>query len=253
MPETSDVACDQTWFLVPPPTARIGFGGCAGLAIGLEDMAGAAGDALEQRAVDVAARVGEVEAEDHALGLRDRGSASARPRNRAARRGPSRRAATPPPPRPACDSAVAGSSSLRELLAEPVGQRAAGREARHRRRAGPGRATARTRAADRATRSAVSMMMKMVEPYISIMSPASSTPTLSASAPASMVPAMTGVPSASPVAAAAFGVTVPAMSVVQQQLRQPLELDDVGRELVAPVELVRPDRAARSWPPSSGR
>ena len=36
--------------------------------------------------------------------------------------------------------------------------------------------------------------MKMVEPYISIISPASSTPTLIASAAASIVPAMTGVP-----------------------------------------------------------
>jgi hypothetical protein len=50
-------------------------------------------------------------------------------------------------------------------------------------------------------------MMKMVEPYISIMSPESSTPTLSASAAASMVPAITGVPCARPVAAAAFAVT----------------------------------------------
>jgi hypothetical protein len=65
------------------------------------------------------------------------------------------------------------------------------------------------------TRLSVSMMMKMVEPYISIMSPGSSTPTLSASAAASMVPAITGVPSARPVSAAACRVTWPAMSVVQ--------------------------------------
>ena len=87
-------------------------------------------------------------------------------------------------------------------------------------------------------------MMKMVEPYISIMSPASSTPTLSASAAASMVPTMTGVPSASPVSAAARAVTWPAMSVVQARSRQALELDDVGGELVAPVQLCRRDRAA---------
>ena len=73
------------------------------------------------------------------------------------------------------------------------------------------------------TRSAVSMMMKMVEPYISIMSPGSSTPTLSASAAASIVPTMTGVPAASPVSSRRRRVTVPAMSVVQRESRQPLE------------------------------
>ena len=65
------------------------------------------------------------------------------------------------------------------------------------------------------TRLAVIMMMKMVEPYMIIMSPASSTPTESASAAASAVPAMTGVPAASPVSSAARGVTAPTMSVVQ--------------------------------------
>ena len=52
-----------------------------------------------------------------------------------------------------------------------------------------------------------SMMVKMVDPYITIMSPGLTTPTLSASDAASMVPAMTGVPAARPVARAAFFVT----------------------------------------------
>ena len=71
-------------FLVPPPAARMLRGSCPSFGVGLEDVARAAGDALEQRAIDVAARVGQVEPEDHALGHADRGSASARPRNRAA-------------------------------------------------------------------------------------------------------------------------------------------------------------------------
>ena len=62
--------------------------------------------------------------------------------------------------------------------------------------------------------------MKMVEPYISIMSPGSSTPTLSASAAASMVPTITGVPTARPVSSAARPCHVPAMSVVQASSRQ---------------------------------
>ena len=57
----------------------------------------------------------------------------------------------------------------------------------------------------------------MVEPYIIIMSPLSCTPTLTASEAASMVPAVTGVPTASPVSAAARSVTVPAMSVVHNR------------------------------------
>jgi hypothetical protein len=56
-------------------------------------------------------------------------------------------------------------------------------------------------------------MMKMVEPYISIISPGAATPTLTASAAASMVPQVTGVPSASPVSAAAAAVMCPAISV----------------------------------------
>ena len=79
------------------------------------------------------------------------------------------------------------------------------------------------------------MMVKMVEPYIIIMSPGSSTPTLSASAAASMVPAMTGVPSAARSPRAAARVTWPAISVDHNELRQPLELDDVGGELGAPA------------------
>ena len=57
--------------------------------------------------------------------------------------------------------------------------------------------------------------MKIVEPYISIMSPGRSTPTLTASAAASMAPAVTGVPGASPVSAAACVVISPTISVVQ--------------------------------------
>ena len=56
-------------------------------------------------------------------------------------------------------------------------------------------------------------MMKIVEPYISIISPGDRTPTLTASAAASMVPTVTGVPSARPVSAAAAAVTRPAISV----------------------------------------
>jgi hypothetical protein len=59
-----------------------------------------------------------------------------------------------------------------------------------------------------------SMIVKTVEPYITIMSPFRTTPTLSASAAASMVPAITGVPLASPVARAALAVTWPATAVV---------------------------------------
>ena len=62
------------------------------------------------------------------------------------------------------------------------------------------------------------MIMKTVEPYMTIMSPLRMTPTLSASAAASMVPAMTGVPVESPVARAAFAVTCPAISVVHSDL-----------------------------------
>ena len=59
------------------------------------------------------------------------------------------------------------------------------------------------------------MMMKIVEPYMIIMSPPSRTSTLSASAAASTVPTMTGVPAERPVSSAASSVTLPAMSVVQ--------------------------------------
>ena len=71
---------------------------------------------------------------------------------------------------------------------------------------------AHTTAAQSATRLAVGMMMKIVDPYIIIMSPGDSTPTLTASAAASIVPASTGVPAARPVSAAAAGVTSPAIS-----------------------------------------
>ena len=55
----------------------------------------------------------------------------------------------------------------------------------------------------------------MVEPYISMASPSSTTPTLTASAPASVVPQMTGVPAARPVSAAAAAVTYPTTWVVE--------------------------------------
>ena len=97
------------------------------------------------------------------------------------------------------------------------------------------------------------MMMKMVEPYIIIMSPGSSTPTLSASAAASIVPAMTGVPAASPVSSRRARVTMPAMSVVHSSLGQALEVDDVGRQLVAPGLPVDDVERARNSPPSNGR
>lgn len=58
-------------------------------------------------------------------------------------------------------------------------------------------------------------IVKIVEPYISIMSPTPKTPTLIASAAASTVPTITGVPIANPVSSLAFSVTSPAMSVVQ--------------------------------------
>ena len=64
-------------------------------------------------------------------------------------------------------------------------------------------------------RSDPTRIVKMVEPYISIISPGSRTPTLIASAAASIVPTITGVPGASPVSSAACLVTVPAISVVQ--------------------------------------
>ena len=48
--------------------------------------------------------------------------------------------------------------------------------------------------------------MKMVEPYIHIVSPASATPTDTASAAASMVPVVTGIPSGKLVSRAALAV-----------------------------------------------
>ena len=88
------------------------------------------------------------------------------------------------------------------------------------------------------------MMMKMVEPYMSIMSPGSSTPTLTRLGG--------GIDRAdddrrarrrgrSPRPRAR--VTVPAMSVVQARLGQAVEVDDVRGERVAPGELVDERRA----------
>ena len=65
------------------------------------------------------------------------------------------------------------------------------------------------------TRSAHNWMMKMVEPYIIIMSPGFRVPTLTASAAASIVPVVTGVPSARPVSFAARAWILPAISADQ--------------------------------------
>ena len=62
-------------------------------------------------------------------------------------------------------------------------------------------------------RRSVIWMMKMVEPYMIIMSPGARTPILIASAAASMVPQVTGVPLARPVSSAARSVIWPAISV----------------------------------------
>ena len=89
------------------------------------------------------------------------------------------------------------------------------------------------------TRSAVSMMMKMVEPYISIMSPVSSTPTLSASAAASMVPTMTGVPSARPVSSRRLARDRRRRCRSSRRARGRRSSSMMSaRELVAPVQLV---------------
>jgi hypothetical protein len=58
--------------------------------------------------------------------------------------------------------------------------------------------------------------MNIVVPYISIRSPTLWASTLIASDQASIVPVMTGVPTASPVRAAASWWTVPATSVAQR-------------------------------------
>ena len=76
-------------------------------------------------------------------------------------------------------------------------------------------------------------MMKTVEPYISIVSPAPRTPTLSASAAASMVPKVTGVPGASPVSPPPRSVTCPAISADQPSRGSMSSGDDVRRELRA--------------------
>ena len=124
---------------------------CAGLAIGLDDVVGAAGDAFEQRAIDVAAVVGEVEAEEHALGLRivDRRPLAGeigqhdQPLGAGRRglrfRGETLRWRSPDRARgPNCRGT--SGSACRWSRAPPST------------RAGPGRARARTRGADRATR-----------------------------------------------------------------------------------------------------
>ena len=226
----------------------------AGLAIGLDDVVGAAGDALEQGAVDVAARVGEVQAEEHALGMRivdrrplageigqdDQALGAGRRCRRLGRERRRRRS----PDRGRGRVASRNQWVSVPLVASPAIDGVLAREE-------PGRIP-EPRVARRAR--SISMMMKMVEPYMSIMSPAPSTPTLSASAAASMVPAMTGVPAASPVSRGRLGrharrrcrssTAAPAAARASMMSR---------RELGAPVLLVDDDRAARSWPPSSGR
>ena len=75
----------------------------------------------------------------------------------------------------------------------------------------------------------------MVEPYISIISPGSSTPTLTASAAASIVPTITGVPAASPVSSAARARHRASNLGRPGEIGQAIELDDVGRERRAPI------------------
>jgi hypothetical protein len=74
----------------------------------------------------------------------------------------------------------------------------------------PGSANAVAHIRGSGTGSPVTWMKNIVVPYMTIMSPGSTTPTLTASAAASIVPAVTGVPAFSPVSAAAVEVTSPA-------------------------------------------
>ena len=76
----------------------------------------------------------------------------------------------------------------------------------------PGRAPTVPHSAGLVSGSGTVWMRNIVVPYISIRSPTPWAPTLSASDQASIVPVMTGMPSGSPVAAAASALTVPAAS-----------------------------------------
>ena len=130
-PEMSDVACAQGLLRVPPPTAidRGGIG--AGFDVGLDDVVGPVGDALEQRAVDVAAGVGEVEAEEHALGMRivDRRPFAGEVGQEDQAVGARRRVLGLGRER---DHGRGRIEVAGERVAEPVGEGAAGGEARHR-------------------------------------------------------------------------------------------------------------------------
>ena len=103
------------------------------------------------------------------------------------------------------------------------------------RRAGRGKSQGAYHRRGSRTRSPVIMMMKMVEPYMSIMSPASSTPTLSASAAASTVPTMTGVPGGKSGLAAARARDAAGDVGRPGEFGQPIEVDDAGGERVAPA------------------
>ena len=169
-PETSDVACAQTSFLVPPPAAKIVARLVPDLGIGLEHVLRAAGDALEERAVDVAARMGQVEAEEHALGLRivDRrplarevGQHHQPVRARGRLLGLRRESRSPPPPDRARGQTARGTSGISvPLVARPAIEAC-----------WPGKSQGAYQSRASRTRSLRDSMMKMVEPYISIMSP----------------------------------------------------------------------------------
>ncbi len=111
---------------LPRHSTRAGVG--AHLAIRLQHVGGPRGDALEHGAEEVAARVRQVEADEGALRLR---IVDGRPLAREvgqAEEAPGRPWGWP---RPRATSS-SKSASRRQLVAEPAGQRARGREAGHR-------------------------------------------------------------------------------------------------------------------------
>ena len=224
----------------------------ADLAIGLEDVVGAAGDALEQRAIDVAALVRQVEAEDHALGMRDRGSASARRRNRAARPAPWRRAAMSPPPRRASRWRRLGSSSRASssrnqwvsvpLVASPAIEACwpgnshgayhsrAVRDARFGHHDDEdGRAIHQHHVAGLEHADAERLGRRIDRAGDDRRA------------------------RRSPVRSRRLRSSPCRRCRSSRQLRQPVELDDVGREFARSSPARRRHRAARSWPPSSDR
>ncbi len=97
---------------------------------GLDDMVGAVGDALDQRAVHVATGVGQVQAEERALGVGvvDRGAFAAEigQEQQVVRAGGAGGGLGGEGGERGFGGQVAG-----ELVAEPVGERAGGGEARH--------------------------------------------------------------------------------------------------------------------------